>query len=175
MITFETERLRLRNVTANDADIMYDYRNNEICAQYQRGQTRDYDGITELVEKRKNDVISTDAPFLIAVALKNSNEMVGEIVVMPNEGTISLGYTFSYRHHRQGYAFESLSALIDMLHDRYPEWDFICFTEKENIPSMNLLKKLGFKDLGYAPSVESEVFGKWTTSATEAEIAEAVK
>lgn len=175
MITFETERLRLRNVTAKDADIMYDYRNNEICAQYQRGQTRDYDGITELVEKRKNDVISTDAPFLIAVALKNSNEMVGEIVVMPNEGTISLGYTFSYRHHRQGYAFESLSALIDMLHDRYPEWDFICFTEKENIPSMNLLKKLGFKDMGYAPSVESEVFGKWISPATEVEIAEAVK
>ena len=131
MIAFETERLRLRNVTAKDADIMYDYRNNEICAQYQRGQTRDYDGITELVEKRKNDVISTDAPFMIAVALKNSNEMVGEIVVMPNEGTISLGYTFSHRHHRQGYAFESLSALIDMLHNRYPEWDFICFTEKE--------------------------------------------
>lgn len=175
MIAFETERLRLRNVTAKDADIMYDYRNNEICAQYQRGQTRDYDGITELVEKRKNDVISTDAPFLIAVALKNSNEMVGEIVVMPNDGTISLGYTFSYRHHRQGYAFESLSALIDMLHDRYPEWDFICFTEKENIPSMNLLEKLGFKDMGYAPSVESEVFGKWISPATEAEIAEAVK
>ena len=175
MITFETERLRLRNVTAKDADIMYDYRNNEICAQYQRGQTRDYDGITELVEKRKNDVISTDAPFMIAVALKNSNEMVGEIVVMPNEGTISLGYTFSYRHHRQGYAFESLSALIDMLHDRYPEWDFICFTEKENAASRNLLKKLGFKDMGYAPSVESQVFGKWTTPATEAEIAEAVK
>lgn len=175
MITFETERLRLRNVTAKDADIMYDYRNNEICAQYQRGQTRDYDGITELVEKRKNDVISTDAPFMIAVALKNSNEMVGEIVVMPNEGTISLGYTFSYRHHRQGYAFESLSALIDMLHNRYPEWDFICFTEKENAASRNLLKKLGFKDMGYVPSVESQVFGKWTTPATEAEIAEAVK
>ena len=175
MIAFETERLRLRNVTANDADIMNDYRNNEICAQYQRGQTRDYDGITELVEKRKNDVISTDAPFLIAVALKNSNEMVGEIVVMPNEGTISLGYTFSYRHHRQGYAFESLSALIDILHDRYPEWDFICFTERENTASRNLLKKLGYKDMGYAPSVESQVFGKWTTSATEAEIAEAVK
>lgn len=175
MITFETKRLRLRNVTAKDADIMYDYRNNEICAQYQRGQTRDYDEITELVEKRKNDVISTDAPFMIAVALKNSNEMVGEIVVMPNEGTISLGYTFSYRHHRQGYAFESLSALIDMLHNRYPEWDYICFTEKENIPSMNLLEKLGFKDMGYAPSVESEVFGKWISPATEAEIAEAVK
>ena len=171
----ETERLRLRNVAAKDADIMYDYRNNEICARYQRGQTKDYEGILDLVERRKDDVMSVDAPFLVAVALKDTDEMVGEIVVMPNDGTISLGYTFSYKHHRKGYAFESLTALIDLLHERYPEWDFISFTEPENVPSMNLLKKLGYKDMGYIPSMESRVFGKWTTAVTEAEIAQAVK
>ena len=64
MILLETERLALRNVIKTDAETMYDYRNNEICARYQRGQTQDYDGITALVEKRKNDVISTDTPFL---------------------------------------------------------------------------------------------------------------
>ena len=173
MTFIKTDRLVLRNVAEKDADIMYDYRNNEICAKYQRGQTKDYAGITELVEKRKNDVISTDAPCLIAVALKDTDEMVGEIVVMPNEGTISLGYTFSYRHHRKGYAFEALSALIDFLHENYPVWDFICFTEKENISSMNLLKKLGYKDMGYIPSMESRAFGKWTTPATEEEISQA--
>lgn len=171
----ETERLRLRNVAAKDADIMYDYRNNEICARYQRGQTKDYEGILDLVERRKDDVMSVDAPFLVAVALKDTDEMVGEIVVMPNDGTISLGYTFSYKHHRKGYAFESLTALIDLLHERYPEWDFISFTEPENVPSMNLLKKLGYKDMGYIPSMESRAFGKWTTAVTEAEIAQAVK
>ena len=171
----ETERLRLRNVAAKDADIMYDYRNNEICARYQRGQTKDYEGILDLVERRKDDVMSVDAPFLVAVALKDTDEMVGEIVVMPNDGTISLGYTFSYKHHRKGYAFEALTALIDLLHRRYPEWDFISFIEPENVPSMNLLKKLGYKDMGYIPSMESRVFGKWTTAVTEAEIAQAVK
>lgn len=171
----ETERLCLRHVVEKDADIMYDYRNNEICARYQRGQTKDYEGILDLVERRKDDVMSVDAPFLVAVALKDSDEMVGEIVVMPNDGTISLGYTFSYKHHRKGYAFESLTALIDLLHARYPEWDFISFTEPENVPSMNLLKKLGYKDMGYIPSMESRVFGKWTTAVTEAEIAQAVK
>ena len=171
----ETERLCLRHVVEKDADIMYDYRNNEICARYQRGQTKDYEGILDLVERRKDDVMSVDAPFLVAVALKDSDEMVGEIVVMPNDGTISLGYTFSYKHHRKGYAFESLTALIDLLHERYPEWDFISFTEPENVPSMNLLKKLGYKDMGYIPSMESQVFGKWTTAVTEAEIAQAVK
>lgn len=41
-----------------------------------------------------------------------TDEMTGEIVVFPNENTFSLGYTFSYKHHRQGYAFEALSVLI---------------------------------------------------------------
>ncbi len=172
MIFMETNRLILRNVAAKDAEIMHDYRNNEICARYQRGQTKDYDGIVALVERRKDDVMSVDAPFMAAVALKETDEMVGEIVVMPKDGTISLGYTFSYKHHRKGYAFEALTALINMLHKQYPEWDFISFTEPENEPSMALLKKLGYKDMGYIPSMESQVFGKWTTTATEAEIAQ---
>jgi len=173
MIFIETARLILRNVAAKDADNMYDYRNNEICARYQRGQTKDYDGIVALVERRKNDVMSVDAPFMVVVALKDTDEMVGEIVVMPKDGTISLGYTFSYKHHRKGYAFEALTALINMLHKQYPKWDFVSFTEPENEPSMALLKKLGYKDMGYIPSMESQVFGKWTTTATEAEIAQA--
>ena len=169
----ETTRLILRNVAAKDADIMYDYRNNEICARYQRGQTKDYDGIVALVERRKSDVMSVDAPFMVAVALKDNDEMVGEIVVMPKDGTISLGYTFSYKHHRKGYAFEALTALINMLHKQYPEWDFISFIEPENEPSMALLQKLGYKDMGYIPAMESRAFGKWTTPATEEEIAQA--
>lgn len=172
---FETDRLILRNVLPKDADIMFDYRNNEICARYQRGQTKDYEGIVELVERRKVDVLSVDAPFMVAVALKNTDEMVGEIVVMPDDGTISLGYTFSYKHHRNGYAFEALTLLINLLHERYPEWDFISFTEPENEASMALLKKLGYKDMGYIPNMESQVFGKWTSPATEAEIAQAIE
>ena len=173
MIFMETARLILRNVAAKDVEIIYDYRNNEVCARYQRGQTKDYDGIVALVEHRKDDVVSVESPFMVAVAFKETDEMVGEIVVMPNDGTISLGYTFSYKHHRKGYALEALSALINMLHEQYPEWDFISFTEPENKPSMALLKKLGYKDMGYIPSMTSQVFGKWTTPATDAEIAQA--
>ena len=175
MTFLETDRLVLRNVAAKDADIMYDYRNNEICARYQRGQTKDYEGITALVEKRKNDVVSVESPFMVAVAFKETDEMVGEIVVMPNDGTISLGYTFSYKHHRKGYAFEALTALVNLLHEQYPQWDFISFTEPENRPSMALLKKLGYKDMGYIASMDSQVFGKWTTPATDAEIAQATQ
>lgn len=173
MIFIETERLVLRNVATKDADIIYDYRNSEICARYQRGQTKDHKGIAELLERRKDDEMSVSESFMIAVALKDTDEMVGEIIVMPNEGTISLGYTFSYKHHRKGYAFEALNALINTLHDRYPKWDFVSFTDPNNEPSISLLKKLGYKDMGYIPSLQSRVFGKWTTPETEEEIAQA--
>ena len=163
MTFIETDRLILRNVAVKDIDTMYDYRNNEICARYQRGQTKDYEGIVALVEQRKGDVMGVNAPFMVAVALKDTDDMVGEIVVMPKDGTISMGYTF-----------QALSALINLLHETYPEWDFICFTEPENEPSKALLMKLGYKDMGYIPSMESRAFGKWTSPDTDAEIAQAI-
>lgn len=94
--------------------------------------------------------------------------MIGEIVVIPSENTFSLGYTFSYKYHRQGYAFEALSVLIDSLHEK-----FISFTDPKNQASMGLLVKLGYRNLGYIPSKESQAFGKWVTDATVEEFLQA--
>lgn len=173
MVFLTTQRLILRNVAPEDADIMYDYRNNELCARYQRGQVRDREGIAALVERRSSDVLGLEQPALLAVALRDTGEMIGEIVVMPQDGAISLGYTFSYRHHRRGYAYEALSALLELLHSRFPEQEFICFTEAENLPSQCLLRKLGYQDLGYSPKIQSQIFGKWLTPQSEAELRQA--
>ncbi len=174
MIFLETARTVLRNVEPKDADIMHDYRNNELCARYQREQYRDKRRIKELVRRRANDCLSVENPAMLAVALRDTDELIGEIVVMPCEGTISLGYTFSYKYHRQGYAYETLSALIDHLHETYPAWDFVCFTDPRNTASMKLLLKLGYRDMGYLPAKDSRVFGKWLTAASEEEIRAAV-
>ena len=173
MVFLETNRLSLRNVISDDVDVMYDYRNNEICSRYQRGQTKTYEGIEDLAQRRKDDKISTDSPFMIAVALKCTNEMIGEIVVMPNENVFSLGYTFSYKYHRQGYAFEALTTLTEFLHKKFIDWEFISFTDPANYASMGLLIKLGYKNLGYIPAKESQAFGKWITESTEEEFAQA--
>ncbi len=175
MIFLTTPRLTLRNVADRDAAEMFDYRNNELCAKYQRGQVRELDQIAALIARRKNDALTCESPSLLSVALKDTDAMIGEIVVMPGEGTISLGYTFSYRIHRQGYAFEALSALITHLHARYPDWDFVCFTDPENAPSRALLLKLGYADLGYVPSNASEAFGKWLRPDTLDELRQAVQ
>ncbi len=175
MIFLETERLIIRNVNDEDVAVMFDYRNDPVCARYQRGQTKDLPGIAALIEKRKSDRLTIDAPCLLAASLKETDEMVGEIVVMPSEQTFSFGYTFSYKHHRKGYALEALSALMDMLHSTWPDWEFICFTDPENAASMGLLTKLGYQNYGYLSARDSQVFGKWITDDTAKELALAVK
>ena len=175
MIFLETKRLVLRNVAAKDADTIFDYRNNDLCARYQRGQTKSYEGICQLLEAHPAAALGADAPCLVAVALRDTDELVGEIVVMPSENTFSLGYTFHYAHHRKGYAFEALSSLMGLLHKQFPDWEFICFTDPANEASMALLKKLGYRDMGYLPHRDSQVFGKWTTPETDAEIAQATR
>lgn len=136
MTQIETGRLILRNVAEKDARVMHDYRNNAVCAKYQRGQAKNLESIRGLIERRRNDIVSADAPFMLAAALRESDEMIGEIVVMPKNGTFTMGYTFHYGYHRRGYAYEALTALLDLLHKTYPQWDFVSFTDPENVPSM---------------------------------------
>ena len=161
MIHLETKRLILRNVRPTDAEIMFDYRNNAICARYQRGQTKDLEGIQALTQRRQNDTLTTTDNAMVAVTLKETDEMIGEIVVMPNDDCFSLGYTFHYAHHRRGYAFEALSCLIENLLSLQPDWEFISFTETENIPCQKLLLKLGYTDMGYIEKLDSQMFGKY--------------
>ena len=175
MIFLQTRRLILRNVEEGDEAVMFDYRNHPLCARYQRGQKRARHHIRELISRRKQDVLSDSGNCLIALALRDTGEMVGEIAVMPTEGTFSLGYTVSYRHHRQGYAFEGLSALIGYLHEHWPHWELISFVHPDNEASMGLLKKLGYEDLGYIPGMESQVFGKWVHPETVEEVTQAAE
>ncbi len=174
MTFINTSRLVIRNVAPTDADIIFDYRNNPACSKYQRGQTRTLDGIRELLLQHANDRLTNEADSMLAVSLIDG-ELVGEIVVMPAEGTFSLGYTFSYKHHRRGYAFESVGAVVNLLHEKYPDWDFVSFTDPENTASIGLLLKLGYTDMGYAPKITSRVFGKYLRDDTTAELTSATE
>ena len=83
MTFLETNRLRLRNVSPKDAIQMVDYRNNERCSKYQRGQTKDYKDIVTLIERNKDNALNLASPTMISVALRETDVMIGEIVVTP--------------------------------------------------------------------------------------------
>ena len=46
---------------------------------------KDLEGIAALIHKHLQDVLSLDSRSLLAVALRETGEMIGEIMVMPQD------------------------------------------------------------------------------------------
>lgn len=156
-----TVRLALRPLEDKDMDILYDYRNDDRCAKFQRGQITDREGILSMIRQEENCTLFQASDHRIAIVSNETDELVGDIKIMFQDTTITLGYTISYHHHRKGYAFEILSALVLALHQHFLKHEVICLVEPENTASTALLQKLEFEYLGYAPAITSKVYGKW--------------
>ena len=111
-----TERLVLRNFTEEDLESLMDYRNDERCFRWQRGQFRQAEPLLNLIRSSSADDLSHDGKKHLAIARKEDNFLVGDLFLSLTDPTITLGYTISYHFHRQGFAFELLSAFIEHLH-----------------------------------------------------------
>ena len=107
------------------------------------------------VNKSSEFLLEEEQHFAIAL---RTGELIGDLSIYFNNNTITIGYTISYKYQRNGYAFEILSNLIEVIHERYKNYEIVAMTDKENEASINLLKKLGFVNEGYEERVESYIF-----------------
>ena len=153
-----TEQLILRNFCPLDLDELVDYRNDPRSNQYQRGQLRERGDLEKLIARRANDAldgvhsdaISSNGGPANPIASTSSKiaPLIGEISVLVDGDSIELGYTLSYKHHRNGYATEILAALIDRLRALNPSCTFSVHIDPKNAASLALVKKLGFRETG---------------------------
>lgn len=164
-----TEQLILRNFCPLDLDELVDYRNGPRSNQYQRGQLRERGDLEKLIARRANDALDGVHSGQFAIALRERPDaissnggpanpiastsskiapLIGEISVLVDGDSIELGYTLSYKHHRNGYATEILAALIDRLRALNPSCTFSVHIDPKNAASLALVKKLGFRETG---------------------------
>ncbi len=87
-----------------------------------------------------------------AVTLKSSGELVGIIHVFPDEAravdAMEIGYSIVREHQRKGYATEMLTAILNLLQGELLVDVVSAGTLPENVASIALLKKIGFKAEG---------------------------
>jgi len=160
MIFLQTARLVLRNWKPDDLGELFDYRNDDRCTRYQRGQHRERDALEALIKRRMQDDFLPEGKKQLAIARREDDLLVGEVTIFTDTPSILMGYTISCKHHRKGYAYEMLSAIIGELRNAYPDKDFLCLVQPENIASMGLLRKLGFTETGFDPEEQAVIFRK---------------
>ena len=113
-----TKRLRLRKFKEDDLEELYDYRNNDSCNKYQRYDDTSKEYLNNFIKVNKSSEFLLEEEQHFAIALR-TGELIGDLSIYFNNNTITIGYTISYKYQRNGYAFEILSNLIEVIHERY--------------------------------------------------------
>ena len=155
-----TKRLLLRNFCESDVDILWQYRNDVRCNQYQRYEDTGREYLERFVERFADSVFLHGEEQHFAIVQQDSKEMVGDLSVFYTESDhcYTLGITIAPSFQRQGYAFELLREVVARIQNRAPSADIVALIEKDNDNSISLFKKLGFVEECYAASIDSLVY-----------------
>lgn len=153
MQILKTNRLILRNFTVTDAAGLLEYTANPRvnCFMEQRISTLE-DAVAEVAKRSSDD-------SHIAVCLKDSNELIGELFGMredrdtdtdkdSNSDTYSIGWNFNGRYEGKGYASESANAFIKHLFKEQGIRRLYAYVEDDNFRSQKLCEKLGMRREG---------------------------
>lgn len=143
----ETERLSIRRVCAEDWKAMQSIwvdAAKSVLAQYDKPNQLDDQAVFLRVAKWASFAESNDHIFC-SVCLHSI--VIGYVVFHAGKGGYEMSYCFHSAYHGQGYAREGISGLLAVLRGKGISRVTVG-TAIKNLPSVKLLKSLGFKQIG---------------------------
>ena len=142
MKPIKTERLVLRNFRREDAGELLAYLKSPVASCFLSLTLRDMDAaLAETVRRGEDDA-------QIAVCLKDSDELIGDLFAHPEDDTVSVGWNFNPAFSGQGYAFEAAHALFVDLFEVQGIRRLYAYVEDHNLPSQKLCERLGMRREG---------------------------
>ena len=141
-----TERLQIRPVEAEDwraiQEIWIDFSRSEYAGYDRHGSTED-----EAVRRRIEQWTRADGITEMFLAVCLDGTLIGYVSLHGDGQTYEMGYCYHSRYHRQGYAKESIAAVMQELGLRGAD-RILAGTAVANTPSVRLLASLGFTRIG---------------------------
>ena len=142
-IPFETERCRIRPFEERDIEAFMSYRNNLDWMQFQGFKGKkylEYKAVLLQQPKFREGV-------QLAIASMQTGELLGDLYLKLEQNACWIGYTVAPQFARQGLAFEVVSQLLRQLQQAGLTL-VKAGVEAQNLASIQLLKKLGFEQIG---------------------------
>jgi len=139
----ETARCVIRPFTAEDIASFMAYRNNMAWMRFQgfKGLPR------EAYEAALLTAPDEVAGAQYALALRESDHLIGDLYLKRERGGCWIGYTVAPEYAGQGYAAEAVRAMLGWL-AKSGIHKALAGVEPENAASIKLLERLGFVDTG---------------------------
>lgn len=155
----ETERLHIRELdSALDAEFIFSLLNTPKFLQFigDRG-VRSTSEATEFINDRYRQSYRDHGYGLWAVTLLDGTQVgICGFVCRPHLDSPDLGFAFLPQHERQGYGFESASAVMKYGREILGFNRVLAITSQDNDASGKLLEKLGFSYNGVGTMPDGE-------------------
>ncbi len=142
MDAIETSRLVLRNFRKADAGDLLAYLREPRASCFLSLKLESVSAAEAEAEKRgKNDEY-------IAVCLKDSDKLIGDVFAMPEEDTFAVGWNFAADFGGAGYASEATRVLFAYLFTVKQARRLYAYVEDHNKASQRLCERLGMRKEG---------------------------
>ncbi|ARN83745.1 GNAT family N-acetyltransferase [Methylocystis bryophila] len=142
MEKIETERLVLRNFRKHDAAGLFEYLHEPVASCFLSLTLKDNSEAEAEAGRRSVD------DEHIAVCLKNSDRLIGDLFAVPEEDTFSVGWNFNPSFGGAGYALEAAKAMFVSLFAERGARRLYAYVEENNTSSQRLCEKLGMRQEG---------------------------
>jgi RimJ/RimL family protein N-acetyltransferase len=157
----ETERLRLRPLTAADTEVLLSYRGDPEVCRYLPFEPMDAAEIARRLQKdwARTELTADDEHVTLGVERRDTAELVGDVILMlrsREHGNGEIGWVFSPAVAGRGYATEAAAAMLDWAFGTVGLRRVVARLDELNTASARLCVRLGMRL--EARLIENEIF-----------------
>lgn len=142
MEIIETDRLVLRNFRRDDAAALFAYLREPKANCFLSLKLANIKEAEAEAEKR------SAGDEHIAVCLKGTGQLIGDVFAVPETDTYSVGWNFNPKYGGHGYALEAAKALFSHLFQVKGARRLYAYVEDHNASSQRLCERLGMRKEG---------------------------
>lgn len=142
MEIIETDRLVLRNFRRSDAAALLAYLHEPGASCFLSLELANMEEAEAEAVKRGAD------DEHVAVCLKGTGQLIGDVFAVPETDTFSVGWNFNPDYGGRGYALEAAQALFSHLFEGRGARRLYAYVEDHNTSSRRLCERLGMRKEG---------------------------
>ena len=148
-LLIQSEKLILRPVRIEDAEIIFGYRSNAIINRFQGWIPETIDDVQDFfLNKVSAEIDQPDTWFQLAIIRKDNGELIGDIGIHFLESgsfQVEIGCTLNFNQHGKGFATEALTETLNFLFQKLNKHRVIASIDPRNEKSIQLVERLGMR------------------------------
>jgi len=160
---FETANLRIRKFKPDDAQRLYDNHLEEEVKKWIPNESyADLEETKGAIDFYVNCVNSKHLPYVLAVELRETGELIGDTGVNEVEGNtdeVEIGYYICKKYSGKGYATELLNAMTRFISEQFGIKVLYGRVMRGNDASVRVLEKNGYEFIKEEFGAEDDSYG----------------